>query len=496
VAEQLVPLKLPPGLANNGTVYQTKGRWFAANLVRFFQGNIQPVGGWVQRSLSGSMSGVPRASISFRLNNGTVCLVVGTTARLYAIVNNVVSDITPADEVSIGVRADRVWQLDVFGAWLIAVSNLETSTFSGGGMYEWHGDVTAPATTVLNGPKVAGFQVGATIRSVVCTPERFVVALGGQEPLITLPANGKSPNDRLVFWASQEGTTDWDESLTTNTAGSFPLATTGSLMCGRRVTGGTLLWTTQDLWEMTYIGGTLLYSFSQKGDNCGVISDRAVAVQDTNAIWMGDNGFFLFDGFTKPLPCDVQDYVFGNLNRNLKYLIWTMPVPAYGEVWWFYPSATASDIDRYVCFNYRENHWSFGEVSRTTGVPFQLPGNVPVMVDSAGNVYDHETGTSFSGAGTSLFLESGPFEIGEGDNVVSINRLIPDEKNLGEVNLTVFGQFRPLSPDVVYGPYAMQNEAANVRIKARQFRLQFNQVVSNPWRIGTMRFGIVQGGRR
>ena len=42
----LVELRLPAGVARNGTEYQNKGRWIDAQLVRWFEGTMRPVGGW------------------------------------------------------------------------------------------------------------------------------------------------------------------------------------------------------------------------------------------------------------------------------------------------------------------------------------------------------------------------------------------------------------------------------------------------------------------
>ena len=38
------PLSLPPGIWRNGTEYQSKGRYYAASLVRFYEGSIRPDG--------------------------------------------------------------------------------------------------------------------------------------------------------------------------------------------------------------------------------------------------------------------------------------------------------------------------------------------------------------------------------------------------------------------------------------------------------------------
>jgi hypothetical protein len=43
-----IPLQLPPGVVKNGTKYQSKNRWFAADLVRWYEGAMQPISGWSQ----------------------------------------------------------------------------------------------------------------------------------------------------------------------------------------------------------------------------------------------------------------------------------------------------------------------------------------------------------------------------------------------------------------------------------------------------------------
>lgn len=44
--ETLVPLSPPPGLYRIGTAYQARGRWYDGDLVRWYEGTLQPVGGW------------------------------------------------------------------------------------------------------------------------------------------------------------------------------------------------------------------------------------------------------------------------------------------------------------------------------------------------------------------------------------------------------------------------------------------------------------------
>ena len=90
-----------------------------------------------------------------------------------------------------------------------------------------------------------------------------------------------SPNysRRRIYWLSQETTSD-GLPTSENTAGSLDLATDGILQCALPSRGETLVFSTTDLWVVSYIGGTLVYSARQAGNNCGVVSPRAAVVLD------------------------------------------------------------------------------------------------------------------------------------------------------------------------------------------------------------------------
>jgi len=79
-----IPLKLPPGIYRNGTEYQSAGRWFDANLVRWFENTLRPMGGWRLRS-SQQLSGMCRGLITWRDNGGTRWIAAGTHTKLYVM---------------------------------------------------------------------------------------------------------------------------------------------------------------------------------------------------------------------------------------------------------------------------------------------------------------------------------------------------------------------------------------------------------------------------
>ena len=174
---------------------------------------------------------------------------------------------------------------------------------------------------------------------------------------------------------------------------------------------------------------------------------------------------------------------------------WAVENPAFGEVTWFYPSDGASEIDRYATFNYREGHWSTGSLERTCGIASQPGVHVyPVLAKANGVVYDHESGSARAGEGAPS-LESGPLELGDGTSLMSLQRLIPDDKTVGDVNLTIFTAPNPDTAETSNGPYTLTAHRT-IRLKARQIRVKLTEAVATAWRVGVIRLGVAMSGRR
>jgi hypothetical protein len=491
----LIPLKIPAGVFRNGTEYQSSGRYYDSNLVRWFEGTLRPVGGWRKRSTS-QMTGSCRGLITWRDNSNDRWIAAGTNSKLYAMNEaGTLKDITPsgftsgaADAVSklgygystygsfaYGVsRPDlgsvtpaATWSMDTWGEYLVACSDAD------GKLYEWQLGFSTPtlAAAITNAP--------TSCAAVMTTAERFVFALGA------------SGNPRKVSWCDQENNTVWTPS-TTNQAGDFDLQTVGSLKCGKRVRGLNLLFTDVDVHASSYIGAPYVYSFEKVGSGCGVISSQAVAAIDTAAMWMSRSGFWVYDGYVKPLPSDVGDYVFDNINYTQSSKIYAVHNSKYGEITWFYPSVSSNENDSYVTYNYREGHWAIGLMARTAGTDRGVFSN-PLLISTDGYVYEHEVGFDYGGA--SVYAETGPIEVGNGDAVMSVRQVIPDEQTLGEVVVSFKTRMYPTSDESSFGPYSA-SQPTDVRFSARQVKVRYTGNVLADWRVGVTRLEAVASGGR
>lgn len=491
----------PPGVYKNGTERQAAGRWFDANLVRWYEGETRPVGGWAQHS-SSAVTGSARALVAWRDNLTNSWIGIGTESHLYVMNKaGTLYDVTPAGFTT--GRADATYgtgygggaygagtygtprpdttnileatvnTFDTFGQNLLSVNADD------GKIYQWVAPTTGtPFVVLTNAP---------TATALVVTSERFIFALGTTDP-------------RTVSWCDQQNNTVWTPTAT-NQAGSFPLQTFGRLLCGKRLTGLTGLWTDTDFWTASYIGGTLVYAFKKEGAGCGAVSRQAVAATDVQAAWMGANGFWLYNGFVAPLASDVQDYVFSSINRVQLSKIYAVLNSQFGEVWWFYPSGSSNEVDSYVIWNYRENHWSIGKLARFSGADAGGAFVFPLMMGADGIVYEHETGYSYSG--DTPYAETGPREFapiattyaGSLPGVWQANAFIPDERLQGDVTATFKAKIYPNGSETSSGPYTMSAQT-DVRFTARQVKMRVTGARPDDWRFGHARLIVNGNGGR
>ncbi len=495
----LVQIELPPGISRNGTRYQTPGRYYDCNLVRWYNGVPQPIGGWGRVSASAFASKC-RSLLPWRSNGGGKWLALGFSSGLFISKGNATFfDVTPAgftpgsdDPVeAIGYGAGlygeglygtprpagvflplSVWHLDTWG------ENLVGCMRGDGKIYEWALDTGADAVAITNAP------VGCA--GVVVSDQRHMIALapGG--------------NVRKVQWSHKEQNTVWTPA-DTNEAGSYELQTTGVIQRGVRVRGEVLVLTSNDTHVLKYIGYPFIFSKDRVGTDCGVVGPNAVVAVESFAAWMGDNGFWGYEGSgVKPLTCDVADYVFGDFNRQMREKVVAGHNGQYGEIWWFYPSASSTENDRYVIYNYRDKHWAIGALPRTAWCD-QGVFSTPFAVGVDNHLYAHEDGYLDNGASRvgSIYLESGALEHQAGDVVFSVTQIIPDEKNRGDMTVEFRSRFTPNGDEYLHGPYYVRADGyTDARFSGRQIVMRLEPVVDGPWRFGKFRLDGTIGGRR
>jgi hypothetical protein len=483
-------LDIPPGVFRNGTAYQSQGRYFNADLIRWGEAAIEPIGGWTVQSQT-PLAGKARRIIAWSDNSRQIWAAVGTHSHLYALARaGGVANITPAgftagqaDAVlgggyGVGIYNDglygtprtsgtnvipaSVWSLATFGEVLIGTM--------GRTIYEWTLDTGTPAAPVTGAP---------IANAVLVTDERIIFALGADN------------DPRAVDWCSAENRNDWTPS-STNLAGGKRLQTNGALQTAEKVRGGYLILSNVDAHFARYVGLPFVYQFNSLSEGCGVVSKGGAINTPDETFWMGEETFWTYNGFVAPLPCDVADYVFGDINRLQISKVSGWNNSLKGEAWWHYPSAASIECDRYVYFDYRKRIWGIGQLGRLCGIDKGVFPQ-PQLVAGDGVVYNHEIGDMKDAR--SPFVTSGPVQIGEGDRTMGVRAYIPDEATLGQVNASFSVRDYPMDAPISVAAVPAASKT-DLRFSGRMVSVTFTGDPDVAFRIGAARFDVKPGSGR
>ena len=395
----------------------------------------------------------------------------------------------------------RSWSLDNFGEDLIATV-LNGSTF----IKDISGSIDARATALSNAPTASRF-------SLVSTDTRHLMIFG-TETTIGTPA---SQDDLLFRFSDREDATDYTP-VATNEAGSLRISDGSRIVGAVKSSGQILVWTDTSLHGIQFVGTPFTFGLRQLGANCGLISQHAAVEINGRAYWMSDNSFYMYDGVVKKMPCSVQDYVFDDLSYTNRNDIACGINTAFNEIIWYYPSANATAIDRGVAYNYLENTWYTVNIGRTTWLGayvFENPiateydasvtANVSTILGltaGASYIYEHESGNNQAdGTAISAFLTTGSVEIADGDELMSVSRLVPDFDNLTN-NMTAtltLEQYPQSAANVTTtGTITSTTEKIDVRGRGRAVKIKYetNTVDDTAWRLGSTKLQLRPDGRR
>jgi hypothetical protein len=237
-AMPLIPLQIPAGVYRNGTEFQAAGRWYDANLVRWVEGTMRPVGGWQTRDTAGSTA--PRAMVAWSDLSGDRRYAIGFHDALKSVLaSGTITDITPSDLVDGTVSAvvnvgygggfygfdeygverpdtgnfseATTWALDNWGEYLVACSVKD------GRLLEWQLDATVGAETVTNGTfaadsdwtKGSGWTISAGVASfsgsAVAALSQVLTILNGETYEVVFTLTNASANEARIVVTTGSG---------------------------------------------------------------------------------------------------------------------------------------------------------------------------------------------------------------------------------------------------------------------------------------------------
>lgn len=404
----------------------------------------------------------------------------------------------------------RLWTHDNFGENLIINPR-------GGGIYRWveNNGVTVRAVELS---QVSGANQVPTLALQVITSEtdRHLICLGVD------PTSGSTRtgviDPMLVAFSDSENELDF-EPTATNSAGSIRLSSGSFIVGGIKSRQEILIWTDTSLYSMTFIGPPLTFAMNLVNEGSGLIGPKAAVNAPNGVYFASKTGFYFYNGAVQKVPCSVQEYIFDDLDLGQAFKCHMGVNAEYGEVWFFYPSIEdgTGEISRYVIFNYEENHWSIGTLTRYAWLDAGIE-DLPfatATTSSSQCVFQHETGyDDYEDAMTGVFVESADIDISSGDSFTFVKEILPDMRFVVESGVSntpamnIVLKRRDYPGDLLITDSTNQitqtTKFKNVRTRSRQIVLRFEsdddaQAIDQKgykWRIGSTRLELQPSGRR
>ena len=388
----------------------------------------------------------------------------------------------------------RQWTLDTWGEDLVA-------GLRGGRVYYWEtsAGVEQRIIEVSAAPSVSNTLI-------VSQEDRHLICMGTNE------FTGGAFNPLLVRWSNQNNFNNWTPSVS-STSGEAILGSGNRIVAAARSRNNIIILTDKSAHTMQFIGPPFTFGFNEIGTNCGAAGLHAAKDFDGRVYWMGTANFYVFDGTVKNLPCTVRRFVFDDINLDQSDKIFAGVNSQFKEITWLYCSKDSTECDRYVTFNPNENYWVYGSTHFTTFEDKGVFSNtVTTGIETSSSLsylYDNEPEGIYTanGNGIESFVESADFDMSQGNEIMFIDRMVPDFTLSNEVSGTsgqlnvqfTTKRYPDASESTTKGPFIIQpnTEKVSMRARGRQAKIRVaTSTTGTSWRYGTVRLDIGSDGMR
>lgn len=399
-----------------------------------------------------------------------------------------------ASNLAVAQNTLRFWSSDNFGEDLLL-------NVRDGGLYYWD-KTNGFGSRAVSLSDLPGAIAAPTFAKQIMVSDRsrHVLAFGcdGQgSPGVQDPL--------LIRFSDQESAADWGATAT-NTAGELRLGSGSGIICAVETRQQIVVFTDTTLYALQYLGPPFTFGSAVVSENITVQGPKVAIAAGDSVFWMGKEGFYVYSGTVQRLPCTVRDYVFSDFNEAQAEQCFAGLNAEDSEVWWFYPSSSALKPDRYVVYSYAEQVWYYGSLSRTA---WRDRGIViyPLAAAPDSHLYYHEVGlddgSTEPASPISAYVQSSPMDLGDGDQLMFISRIIPDltfrDATTKTVDLTLDVRNFQNGSYTSSSTQAVDDTTTQLfcRLRGRQMRLKISSdEMGVSWRLGTPRVDLKPDGRR
>ena len=193
----------------------------------------------------------------------------------------------------------------------------------------------------------------------------FLIALNTQEGGSVFPTRVRFSDIALANTAPSS----WDETNTTKSAGFNDLAQmTTPIIDGATLGSNFLIYSSDQVWLMEFVGGTFIFNFRKLFNDYGIINQNCVVEVEGKHYVFDQDDIYITDGVTVQSIVDgrVKNYIYSGMDTGAFDRCFVQFDQSREEIYFCYKSSddmadftNGNGCNRAAVYNYRSNTWSF-----------------------------------------------------------------------------------------------------------------------------------------
>ena len=276
-----------------------------------------------------------------------------------------------------------------------------------------------------------GVENGATVpwrTKKIRAYKNFLIAIGMQE-------DGTDYTQR-VRWSNiaipNAAPDSWDATSTTGSAGFNDLSEArGELMDALQMGEYLILYTTQEVFLVSYVGGNDIFTFRKIFDDISLLAPECMCQVKGGHFVVTTSDIVIHNGSTYQSIIEnrIKRDLFQTMNVGDTTVAKVQYYPAKQEVWVLYPSSKGAYLDRAAIYSLNSQTWTYRELPNVTAIAYNiLPTDNDRIIDLQTMLIDEDNQT-FNGVGQD-FVRGSLFV-----NTYELEWWAVDEGTGGTVNL-------------------------------------------------------------
>lgn len=354
------PLELPPNVFTR------------AENVEFTRKGVRPLRQPVSRNLPVPGGRLVLRAVDTFVNGGIRVVLLFCEDKVYALTGSLFQDVTPS-----GILPSKEWSVTEFNGYVVACNGKNFP------YYFDYADPEAPLKVLPNWSEVL-------VPKKLASMSGFLVFMG-------LVSDGTFAN-QIIIWsdAAELGSlpSNYNWADPTSRAGFYSLPDFEEFVAAELLNKSLIIYRSQSIYEMRFIGGTLVFSIEQRFKDKTLFSAQAVATRSRIQYCIGENEFYAHDGNTDTTfdPKPISEYFFDNVNRDYAYLVQMVYDASAERIHICYPHGDATLCNRDLFFDFKTGSWSMALLDNYSYVGTEfLSGTEQLIYEDANMSFEDST---------------------------------------------------------------------------------------------------------